>query len=67
MNGGSIAGNIIKKMSYSGKACGGGVYVEANTIFTINGGSIKDNTTNLKALILTGLTVEACMQEAPYI
>lgn len=45
MNGGSIAGNIIKKMSYSGKACGGGVYVEANTIFTINGGSIKDNTT----------------------
>lgn len=45
MNGGSIAGNIIKKMSYSGKACGGGVYVEANTLFTINGGSIKDNTT----------------------
>lgn len=45
MNGGSIAGNIIKKMSYSGNACGGGVYVEANTIFTINGGSIKDNTT----------------------
>lgn len=45
MNGGSVAGNIIKKMSYSGKACGGGVYVEANTIFTINGGSIKDNTT----------------------
>ena len=45
MNGGNIAGNIIKKMSYSGKACGGGVYVEANTIFTINGGSIIENMT----------------------
>lgn len=45
MNGGSIAGNILKKNHSTGISGGGGVYIDANTIFTINGGSIKDNMT----------------------